>query len=418
MFPAWYMARNPTHSIIAASHTAELAERFGRRVRNLISEYAASLNVSISDDNAAAGRWETSAGGEYYAAGVLGAITGRRADLAIIDDPVKSRQEADSAVVSERVWEWWKADFLTRLKPGARIVLIMTRWSESDLGGRVLDDMRAGGKPWEVLRLPMEAENDDPLGRAPGEPLWPEWFTDDMRREAKRDTRTWSALYQQSPSPDSGDYFRRDWLRPVAKMPPKDSLRIYGASDYAVTSDGGDYTVHVIVGMDSDGRLWLMDVWRAQASSDIWVSAFCDMVKAWKPLAWAEEGGQIRAGVGPFLLRAMRDSRAYVARYDFPSRHDKSIRAQSIRGRMAVDGLYYHESAPWRTDMEMELLAFPAGRHDDVVDAISLIGQLLDKMIQPEKPQPVEPLRGVKEMTMSELVRLTGQPARGGGQWR
>ncbi len=412
LFPAWYLARHPEHAVIAASHTAELAERFGRRVRNLIAEYSPTLGVALSADNKAAGRWETTEQGEYYAAGILGPITGRRADLAIIDDPVKSRQEADSSIVSERIWEWWKADLSTRLKPGARVVLIMTRWHEDDLGGRLERDAASGGPPWEVLRLPMEAEAGDPLGRVPGEPLWPEWFTQSMRDDARRDTRTWSALYQQRPAPDTGDYFRREWLRPVAKLPPRDSLRIYGASDYAVTSDGGDYTVHVIIGMDTESRLWLLDVWRGQTASDVWIDAFCDLVLQWRPIGWAEEQGQIRAGIGPFLDRRSRERRAYVARTQFPTRGDKSVRAQSIRGRMALDGLYYAKGAVWRADLEAEMMAFPAGRHDDQVDALGLVGQLLDRMFGPSVVDAPKPIRGNMEMTMSEAWDLAS-PKRG-----
>lgn len=383
LFPAWFLANNPKAALIAASHTAELAERFGRRVRNLIAEHSATLGIYLSADNKAAGRWETHEGGEYFAAGILGPITGRRADLVLIDDPVKSRQDADSETVSERVWEWWRADLSTRLKPGARVVLIMTRWSEQDLGGRLEEDMASGGRPWDVLRLPMEAEADDPLGRAPGDPLWPDWFTPDMLAEAKRDARTWSALYQQRPAPEDGDYFRREWLHPVTSMPPRESLQVYGGSDYAVTSDGGDYTVHAVIGMDRDGKLWLLDLWRGQASSDVWVEAFCDLVLQWKPIGWAEEQGQIRAGVGPFLDRRSRERRAFVARTQFPTRGDKSVRAQSIRGRMALDGLHIPAGAKWRADLESELMSFPAGKHDDQVDALGLVGQLLDKMIGP-----------------------------------
>jgi predicted phage terminase large subunit-like protein len=383
LFPAWFLANNPKAALIAASHTAELAERFGRRVRNLIAEHAATLGVYLSADNKAAGRWETHEGGEYFAAGILGPITGRRADLVLIDDPVKSRQDADSETVSERVWEWWRADLSTRLKPGARVVLIMTRWSEQDLGGRLEEDMASGGRPWDVLRLPMEAEADDPLGRAPGDPLWPDWFTPDMLAEAKRDARTWSALYQQRPAPEDGDYFRRDWLHPVTSTPPRESMRVYGGSDYAVTSNGGDFTVHAVVGMDRDGKLWLLDLWRGQASSDVWIEAFCDLVLQWKPIGWAEEQGQIRAGVGPFLDRRSRERRAFVARTQFPTRGDKSVRAQSIRGRMALDGLHIPAGAAWRAELESELMSFPAGKHDDQVDALGLVGQLLDKMIGP-----------------------------------
>lgn len=417
LFPAWYLARHSTDAVIAASHTADLAERFGRRVRNLISEHGAMLGVGLSPDNQAAGQWSLREGGEYYAAGVLGPITGRRADLVIIDDPVKSRMEADSETVRERVWEWYKADLSTRLKPGARVVLIQTRWHEDDLGGRVLAEMASGGRQWKVLRLPMEAMPDDALGRSVGEPLWPEWFTDDMRADAKRDARTWSALYQQEPHPDEGTYFSRDWLRPVTSLPPAQGLRVYGASDYAVTDNGGDYTVHIVVGVDPDARLWVLDLWRGQTASDAWVEAFCDMVRRWKPMGWAEESGQIRAGVGPFLVRRMRERSAYVARKDFPTRADKSVRAQAIRGRMAMDGLHYLASAPWRADFEAELLSFPAGKHDDQVDALGLIGQLLDRMMTPApEPDAAAPIRGAADMTFAEALRLTGDKPRGGGR--
>jgi predicted phage terminase large subunit-like protein len=408
LFPAWYFNRRRAATVIAASHTSGLAKRFGRRVRNLIAEHGPVLDLALAADIQAAGEWETTDGGEYFAAGVDGPIAGRRADLAIIDDPVKSRAEADSPTISERNWSWWKDDLLPRMKPDGAVILIMTRWSESDLGGRLLEDASTGGTPWDVLRLPMEAERDDPMGRAVGEPLWPEWFTASQRAEAKRDPRTWSALYQQSPSPDSGIYFERAWLRPVHTLPPRDSMRVYGASDYAVTADGGDWTVHVVVGLDPDGRLWLLDLWRGQTAPDGWIEAFCDLVRQWRPLAWGEETGQIRAGIGPFLERRQRERQAFVARRAFPTRGDKAVRAQSIRGRMALDGLQYRLDAPWATDFVTELMAFPAGKHDDQVDALGLIGQLLDIMMAGDEQAPAgEGTRGTLGMTMAEAWKLT-----------
>lgn len=398
LFPPWYLARRPDAAIIAASHTAELAERWGRKVRNLIAEHSLELGISVAGDNKAAGRWETSAGGEYFAAGVGGAIAGRRADLAVIDDPVRSREDADSKKVRDAQWDWYKFDLLTRLKPGAAIVLIQTRWHEDDLAGRILSEE---GDRWRVISLPMEAEDNDPLGRSPGDPLWPEWFTDQMRSDAKRDPRVWSALYQQRPVPDDGAYFLRDWLRPVDRLPPVETLRVYGGSDYAVTADGGDYTVHVVVGVDPEDRIYVLDVWRRQAASDEWVEAWCDLVRKWRPIEWAEETGQIKAGVGPFLDRRARERRAYCYRRQFPTRGDKAVRAQSIRGRAAMGGLYLPISAPWRAEFESELLRFPAGVHDDQVDALGLVGQLLDTMLSGRKPEPANQRRagGFSPMT-------------------
>jgi hypothetical protein len=202
-----------------------------------------------------------------------------------------------------------------------------------------------------VLSLAAEAEDNDPLGRQPGEFLWEdgEYGYDRFLRQQKANQlpRNWTALYQQKPAPDSGDFFKADWLRPCDDAPDRETMTIYGASDYAVTDDGGDYTVHVVVGVDPQSRIYLLDVWRKQVSSDQWVEAFCDLVIKYKPImSWAEEGGQIKAGIGPFLERQMRERKAYVHWQEFPTRGDKARRAQSIRGRMALDGLYVPTRAP------------------------------------------------------------------------
>lgn len=380
LFPSWVMPRE-NWNVLAASHTTELAEKWGRRVRNLISEHALTLNAHLAQDSQAAGRWALDSGAEYYAAGVGTGIAGFRAKLGLIDDPIRSRQDADSELIRERIWDWYINDFCTRLVPGARKVLIQTRWHEDDLAGRALNH-----EPWHVIELPAEAVENDPLGRKPGEFLWSDgdYGYGGQLAELKRITpaRTWSALYQQRPAPEDGDYFKADWLKPYDKAPDRSTMRIYGASDYAVTSDGGDYTVHVVIGVDPEGRMYLLDLWRAQVASDVWIEAFCNLVIKWKPLEWAEETGQIKASLGPFIDRRQRERKAYVKRTQFPTRGDKSIRAQSIRGRMALESLFVNQQASYFADFRAELLSFPAGKHDDQVDALGLIGQLLDR-IQP-----------------------------------
>lgn len=388
LFPPWHYAQEPEHCVIAASHTQELAEKWGRRVRNLLSQHSLTLSVGLAHDSQAAGRWETSSGGEYFAAGVGGSITGRRADLVVIDDPVRSREDADSELIRDKTWDWYKSDLYTRLKPNARIILIQTRWHEDDLAGRLLQEMATGGDQWTIVSLPALAEAGDLLGRRVGEALWPEW-EDLGELERKRRAvgpRDWIALYQQRPAPEEGDYFKAEWLKPYTTAPHKDTLAIYGASDYAVTADGGDYTVHVVVGVDPDGRMYLLDLWRKQASSDVWIDAFCNLVKEWQPREWAEEHGQIKAGVGPFIDRMQSERQAWCYRRDFPVRADKAVRAQSIRGRMALSGLYVPQSASWLADLRSELLSFPAGKHDDQVDALGLVGQLLDTITSGNRP--------------------------------
>lgn len=388
LFPPWYLARHPKDCVIQASHTQELAEKWGRRVRNLVAAHADVLQVGVAADSSAAGRWETDQGGEYFAAGVGGSVTGRRSDLAIIDDPLRGREDADSQTIRDKQWDWWRFDLKTRLKPGAGVILIQTRWHEDDLAGRILNEE---GDRWRVIKLPMEATAaNDPLGRRLGQPLWPEWFDDEMRADAKRDARVWSALYQQEPTPEEGDYFKADWIVPVNTIPPIETMRVYGGSDYAVTSNGGDYTVHAVVGLDPDENMYLLDIWRRQAASDEWVEAWCDLVMKWRPIGWAEELGQIKSGVGPFLDKRARERKAYCYRTQFPTRGDKAVRAQSIRGRMAMRGLRVLANSPWRSDFVSELLRFPASVHDDQVDAIGLVGQLLDQMIGGHKPKPTE----------------------------
>ncbi len=391
LFPPWWLAQGWDQAIIAASHTAMLAEGFSRRVRGLVQEHSTTLGVSVATE--AVELWSTTRRGQYRAAGVGGPITGFRASLGLADDLVKSRADADSDTYRNRAWEWWQDDFTTRLKPGAPVVLIGTRWHEDDIYGRLLDRQ---GSNWRVLSLPALADGpNDPLGRVPGEPLWGDdaygYAADLLLKKSTSDTRTWSALYQQHPAPDTGSYFDKAWLRPVATLPPLSSLRTFMGSDYAVTGGGGDYTVHAVVGIDSDDRMYLCDVWRGQTTSDVWCNAFCDMVLAWHPMGAAEETGQIKSAIGPWLDRVQRERRAYVARTQFPTRGDKAVRAQSIRGRMAAGGLHIPMDAPWRVEVEAELMSFPAGKHDDVTDALGLVGQLLDVMIPPDQPKPVMP---------------------------
>lgn len=408
LFPPWHYAQEPEHCVIAASHTQELAEKWGRRVRNLLGQHSLILGVALSSDSQAAGRWETASGGEYFSAGVGGSITGRRADLVVIDDPVRSREDADSETIRDKTWDWYKSDLYTRLKPNARIILIQTRWHEDDLAGRLLAEMAAGGDRWDVVSLPAIAESNDALGRNVGEALWPEWegLGELERKKRAVGPRDWIALYQQRPAPEEGDYFKAEWLKPYTTAPHKDTLAIYGASDYAVTADGGDYTVHVVVGVDPDGRMYLLDLWRKQASSDVWIDAFCNLVKEWQPREWAEEHGQIKAGVGPFIDRMQAERQAWCYRRDFPVRADKAVRAQSIRGRMALSGLYVPQQAAWYADLRSELLSFPAGKHDDQVDALGLVGQLLDTITSGNRPpEPDEPKKPKDYKAYTDIER-------------
>lgn len=402
--PSWAMGQKKGFKVIGVSYGSDMAKKFGRRTRSIIKQqkYRALFSTSLSGDQSAADEWALDNGSEYMSGGILSGITGNRADLVVVDDPIKGRQDADSEVIRQRTWDEYQESVLTRLKPGGSVIIIQTRWHEDDLSGRILPDnyngesgiiMGKDGFEWDVICLAAECEReDDPLGRKRGQMLWEEWFDEKHWITHRKNPRTWSALFQQRPAPDSGDYFKKEWLKivPASQVPPRETLSIYGASDYAVTNNGGDYTVHVVVGVDSSDRVWLLDMWRQQASSDIWVQSFCDLVRKWKPIGWAEETGQIKSGVGPFLVKRMLETGSYVAREQFATRGDKSVRAQSIRGRMALSGLYISEDLLGLEALISEMMSFPVGVHDDQVDALGLAGQLMDKMFTGPKAKEPE----------------------------
>jgi predicted phage terminase large subunit-like protein len=380
-FPAWFLGRHPHKSVIAASYNSDLAADFGRQVRNIVNtrEYANLFQTKLAEDSRAANRWNTSDGGAYVAAGVGTAITGRGADILLIDDPVKDREEADSEIQRQKVWDWYTSTAYTRLAPGGRIIVIQTRWHEDDLSGRLIAEQAKGGDKWDILELPAITSD--------GKALWPEFYPLESLERTRRvlPARDWSALYQQRPAPDEGAYFKREWFRYYDDKPAQ--LRTYGASDYAVTDGDGDYTVHVVIGVDADDNIFVLDVWRNQTASDVWIESWLDMVRKYKPLMWGEEQGQIVKSIGPFLDKRMREAKVYCRREQVTSAHDKPTRSRSIQARTAMGKVYLPIKAPWLADFTSELLTFPAGKHDDQVDAFGLIGRMLDDMVSAAAPK-------------------------------
>ena len=225
-FPAYYLGVNEQNCIIGASHTLDLAERFSKKARTIVDSYAYRelFGFGLSPDSRSVNSWETKKGGEFKAAGVGSGIAGRRADVGLIDDPIRSREDAESELVRDRVWEWYLADFRTRLKPNGAIAIIQTRWHPDDLAGRILPAdyygqsgkvTCLGGEVWEVINLPAICEQpDDALGRKIGEALWPEYYTLEMLLETKKmqTRRNWDSLYQQRPRPEDANQFDLDNL--------------------------------------------------------------------------------------------------------------------------------------------------------------------------------------------------------------
>lgn len=651
--PTYFMGKKPERLILGVSAVSELAEHFSRRVRNIVASaaYKALWGFGVSADSSAADRWDNERGGGYFAAGVGKAIPGRRADIGLIDDPVKNREAADSNRQRETDWQWYLNDFLPRLKPRAPQICVMcmvgdtrvlmadgsnkelrklrpgdlvasydegrlvvatvrnwanqgpdfvyeirmksgitvranerhpflvardgstewvrlknlkigdkilrasgengagsfaqrmdatsprsaegsatlittkpcgradigrhqqmqnlgarqgcgtdtgsnhpstrnglssrvvcapsvnsrpqqtcgligagnsvlttntepagfadcfamtatsqldtgkppisclgrlntyeiipdcideiveagredvfdiqvddtenfianglvshnTRWHEDDLGGRILE--REAHK-WRVVSLPMIAGANDPLGRNPGDLLWPEWFTPEMVERAQMDMRSWNALYQQNPVPDDGSYFKSDWFGEYDQAP--EQLSVYGASDFAVTDGAGDYTEHGVFGVDHNSNIYVLDWWRGQTASDVWIERMCDLIRARSPMQWFGESGPIRRAVEPFLMRRMQERNAYCWVEWLPSIADKTARARSIQARASMGKVFFPKHATWKGEVMQQMLRFPTGKHDDAVDVFSLIGRALEDLVTPptmQRPQ-------------------------------
>ena len=313
--PAWYLGRHPEQQFISASASATLAEDFGRDVRNLIAspEYAQIFETRLSEDSQAKGRWMTSEGGSYFATGVGGALMGRGAHVLLIDDPFGSMADARSEQQRKAVHEWFTGTCYNRLEKDGKIIVINHRMHQDDLSGRLLAQQPAGGDKWEVVEL--KATSPD------GTALWPDKFDAHALARIKANTtaKDWAALYQQEPTPETGSYFKDEWLFPYVGDAPT-FMNIYGGSDFAVTSDGGDWTVHVVVEIDPQRRMYLLDLWRQQSSSKVWIEAYCDLVCKHKPMWWAFETGQIVAGLEPFIKQRSIERQAYPALSGFQPR--------------------------------------------------------------------------------------------------
>lgn len=416
--PAYYLGTKDDKGVITSSYNDTLATRFGRKVRNLVNSQECRRvfpDLQLAADSRAKGEWETETGGFYFATGVGGGVTGRRADLGIIDDPIKGRKEADSETVRETTWDWYVDDFRTRLKPDGAILIIQTRWHQDDLAGRILPEDWAGesgwvtardGEEWYVLCLPAEAGLNDPLGRKPGDWLWTEWFSPEWWEQTKRtakqkDIRTWNSLYQQVPKDAEGTFFRREWF-PRYKLGhhPK-HVHNYLSSDFGVTEGDGDFTEFGAFAVDPEQDVWVTDWWYGQATANEWIDALLNMVARHKPLAALGESGVIRRAIEPFLRKRMRATKTYCNMEWITRNRDKASMARAFQA-LASQGKVHIPECDWGDRLLEQLTSFPAGTHDDAVDVCALIGLALDEMIGGVQPPPQAPKRRDSWATSNE----------------
>ena len=403
-FPAWYIGRDPYRYVAVATYNQTFAEDFGKAVRaTMLSPGYRQIfpGTNLRTGSKASDRLETEEGGALYFIGRGGTITGRGADLIIIDDPIKNSEEARSQLVRDQLWEWFQNDIKSRFMTDmGAMIIIQTRWHEDDLVGRLTDPTNPHydaleAENWKIIDIPAIARDDDVLGRAAGEPLWPERFGLDYLENFKRaNPKGFSALYQQRPTPEDGDFFTADMIKTYKAGDLPDRLRIYAASDHAVgVKQENDRTCMLVVGVDDRGCIWLLDCWWRRAKTDVVVEQMITMMDRWKPLRWWAESGHISKSIGPFLMKRMAERRVYCHISEQVPSKDKSTRAQSIQGRMSMGFVRFPMFEGWFEDAKQELLKFPEGRHDDFVDTLAHIGLGLDKIVN-GTPQPVVESRG------------------------
>lgn len=412
-FPAWALGRNFDRNLISASYNSDLANDFGREVRNIVDEpnyHNIFPDVRLAKDSAAANRWHTNGAGGYVAAGIGTAVTGRGAHIFTIDDPVKDRAAAESERTRRLAYEWYTSTAYTRLentldetideedwlwdlggavkdgivKPfeGA-IILIQTRWHEDDLSGRLLIDMENGADQWDILSLPSW-ETVDKKRTA----LWSSKYPLDKLDEIHRaiGERDYSALYQQDPTPDDGDYYKREWFKRYHPNELPKTLNKYGTSDFAVTDKDGDFTEHSIWGIDPEDDTYLIDNWSGQETADVWIDSLLDMSDTYKPLIWFGEGGVIRRSVEPFLNKRMKERRSYCRIEWMNPISSKVIAQRSFQARAAQGKVYIPYGVLGDRVIE-QLVKFPQGKHDDFCDTGGMIGRALDETYKATLPK-------------------------------
>ena len=368
LFPAWMIGKFPKMKIMQVSHNAELAGRFGSKVRNLIdsNEYKQIFgDVKLREDSKAKGRWETSHGGEYYAAGVGGSITGRGADLLIIDDP-HTEQDALSDNAMDRAYEWYSSGPRQRLQPGGSILLVMTRWAEDDLTGRLL---KAQSEPkadkWELIEFPAIMPS--------GKPVWPEyWDLEELEKvKASISIRHWNAQYMQNPVADEGAIIKREWWQEWKGEIPKLKHVIQSYDTAFSAKETADYSAITTWGVFEPtpgiNGLILLDAERGRWDFPQLKQKALESYKYWEPESVVVEA----KATGQPLIQEMRKMGIPVMDF-IPTRgKDKVARANACSPVFESGNVYYPSGEHFSEEVIEECAAFPHGAHDDYVDSMT-----------------------------------------------
>lgn len=443
MFPAWHLGNYPEHEFIATSYSLPLALSFSRKVQETMDDpaYQSVFDTRLNPNNRSAEAWNIQGEpGGYLAAGIGGGITGRGAHVLVIDDPIKNAEEADSPDHREKIWEWYLSTAYSRLAPGGGVLVIQTWWHDDDLAGKMQQLMTEARKEaadegteidpdvdmFEVVKYPAIATDDEYLDeetheivnqcpargrllRRRGEALHPQRYDlrklNRIRRQNRKhdgsDGRWWSALYQQNPVPEDGDFFVKEMFR-VGPPPHISKCYVFQAWDFAISSKkNNDWTVGVTGYVDDDDVLWVVEIVRFKTNDTYKiVTEILDMaerhVHASTTLGF--EDGQIWKTMRPVLAKEMAErAKKRKSRYwpfqELKPLTDKAVRARPLQGRMNAGKVMFAKNAPWYDAARAELLRFPAGVHDDQVDALAWLAQLVQTRGAPQKTTGNRPPR-------------------------
>jgi len=372
LLPSWMVGRNPKLKIIQATHTGELAIRFGRKAKHLIDseDYAKIFKTTLQEDSKAAGRWETAQGGEYFAAGVGGAITGRGADLLIIDDP-HSEQDALSPTALENAYEWYTSGPRQRLQPGASIVLVMTRWSTKDLTAMLLKAQKeVKGDQWEVIEFPAILEHESGI-----EPVWPEyWNLEELEKvKATLPVAKWNAQWMQKPTSEEGAIIKREWWRKWKddKIPPlKHVIQSYDTA--FMKKETADFSAITTWGIffpdqDSGANLILLDAVKGRYEFPELRRKALEQFKYWNPESVIVEA----KASGLPLTYELRQMDIPVQTFTPSKGNDKHVRVNTC-APLFESGMIWAPDQKFAEEVIEECAAFPHGDHDDLVDSMTM----------------------------------------------
>jgi predicted phage terminase large subunit-like protein len=370
--PAWYLGNNPDKRIITASHTAQLAYTFSRRVRNKMLHPSWPFErVRVADDKGAVQAWDIAdSQGGYVAVGVGGTPTGHGADLLVLDDPIRSQADAESETVRDALWEWYQGTMRTRLEPDASIILTATRWHTDDLTGRLLEEEKHGGEQWDHLHMP--AINDR------GEALWPErWPVDALLKiKSAVGSKVFEAQYQGRPVPTEGGTFKAQWWRTYDLLPPMERVEVYVDSAFK-TGTANDYSVFAAWGVDHLNNAYLLNVWRDRVQ-------FTDLIRlGYASIAWCERQYPLISPLlvvedqasGQSAIQTWRSGELGPSISVTPFKagtESKLARAESVTPLVEGGRVFLPKAAPWLDDWLTEHQSFPSGKHDDQVDTTSM----------------------------------------------